>query len=106
MRFSCLLWEFGSPYDLWTGFVPAVINVRISSHVLRLSVYSGADLMCELTVDSLCDFILFFLILIPVIFNQVCTLTHAQTFSHSLLRGGWDVNHRLKGISVSPALFV
>lgn len=63
--------------------------------------------MCELTDDSLCDFFFFFLILIPAIFfNQVCTLTHAQTFSHSLLRGGWDVNHRLKGISVSPALFV
>lgn len=31
MRFSRLLWDFGSLRDLWKGFVPAVINVRITS---------------------------------------------------------------------------
>lgn len=38
MRFSRLLWEFGSLCDLWKGFVPAVINVRVTSHIWNLTV--------------------------------------------------------------------
>lgn len=34
--FSCLLWEFVSLYDLWIGFVSAVINVRITAHLRHL----------------------------------------------------------------------
>lgn len=38
MRFSRLLWEFGSLLDLWKRFVPAVINVRMASHFWNMTV--------------------------------------------------------------------
>lgn len=65
---------------LWMILVPAILNVRITSHSWHLNVF-WANLMCELTDGRLCDLTAIFLTI------------YTHTFGHSLPRSGWDVHH-------------